>query len=136
MAFTFLETHKPLVFNNIQIYLLSIPFLNFKKQAREKWLSQVLKTIFYIFEKSQEEHNKLKFIFSSFLNSIIYKVPFFKNWCKLIIFQKSFCMFKATITSWFYFQTSFFFIKCVPFLLKIEDVINIDYYKRKSTWNW
>jgi hypothetical protein len=33
----------------------------------------------------------------------------------------------------FIFQMSFFFIKCAPFLFKIEEDLNIDDYKSKGT---
>jgi len=51
-----------------------------------------------------------------------------------MMFQKSFCMFKATITMVF-FQMFSLFIKCVPFFLNIEKDINIENYKRKNIWN-
>jgi hypothetical protein len=35
----------------------------------------------------------------------------------------------------FFSQTSFFFIKCASFFLKIEEEFNIDDYRSKSTWN-
>ncbi len=34
----------------------------------------------------------------------------------------------------YFFQTSFFPIKCAPLLLKIEEDFNIDDYKGKRTW--
>jgi hypothetical protein len=53
-----------------------------------------------------------------------------------MMFQKSFCMFKTTIIVVFFFQMSIFFIKCVPFFLKIEKDINIedDFFKAFENW--
>jgi hypothetical protein len=34
--------------------------------------------------------------------------------------------------NFFFFQTSFFLIKCAPFFLKIEEDFNIDDFKNKS----
>jgi hypothetical protein len=43
-----------------------------------------------------------------------------------MMFQKSFCNCHNLVC----FLASFFLIKCAPFLLKIEEGLNIDDYKR------
>jgi hypothetical protein len=58
-----------------------------------------------------------------------FEVSLFKTWYKLMMFQKSFCKFKAICHN-------IFFIKREPFFLKIEEEFNIDDYRSKSTWNW
>jgi hypothetical protein len=43
-----------------------------------------------------------------------------------MMFQNSFDMFKVIANNKFFFQTSFFFIKCAYFLFKIGEDYNID----------
>jgi hypothetical protein len=91
----------------------------------------MLKTI--ILFLNNHKRNIINWIvnFFFFLSSITYKVSLFKTWCKLMMFQKSFCMFKTTMNNHF-FQMSFLFIKCAPFIFKIEKDLNIDDYKSKA----
>jgi hypothetical protein len=85
---------------------------------------------FCLFQKSQGEHNKLDYLFFSFLGSITCEVSMFKTWCKLIMFQKFFCMFKIVMDNIYFFKLFFFVIKCAPFPLKIGEDINIDGWKK------
>jgi hypothetical protein len=47
-----------------------------------------------------------------------------------MMFQEYFGMLKIILNNFFFFQTSFFIIKCASFLLKIEKKIKIIYKKK------
>ncbi len=80
--------------------------------------------IFYIFES---HHGNAIIWIVNFVFEIGYitcKVSTTKNWCKLMMLQKSFCMFKTfKFLFWTFkkFQTFIFYINCAPFLFKIEE---------------
>jgi hypothetical protein len=73
-------------------------------------------------------------IFFFFLGCISRKVAMFKTWCKYMIFQASFCIFKTIVDNYF-FQT-FFVIKCALVILKSGKDLNINDKKNKRTSNW
>jgi len=52
------------------------------------------------------------FNFFYFWSSITYKVSLFKTWCKLMMFQESFCMFKAIDTMVFFSNIFFSYQMC------------------------
>jgi hypothetical protein len=102
----YLPTYRPMyLLTNYNLFTYP-PGCNHNERSH-KVCHNYLKLYFHIFFKSQKEHNKWNFHFFPFLSSIICKVLFFKTWCKLMMFQKPFCMFKTIIIMVFYFKCVF-----------------------------
>jgi hypothetical protein len=90
----------------------------------------MLKTI--ILFLNNHKRNIINWIvnFFFFLSSITYKVSLFKTWCKLMMFQKSFCMFKTTMNNHF-FQMSFFISNVHHSFSKLKRILILMIIKAK-----
>ncbi len=83
-----------------------------------------LKLHFCMFERSKVKHNNLDSFFFWKYFSLIAKFTCFKlNRNQNVYMFKAFKLEEWTI---FVFFQTFFFTKCAPFLLKIEEDFNID----------
>jgi hypothetical protein len=94
-------------------FLFKIPWRWKHNKMNHKGCEQCLKLESWIFEKSQGEHNNLDCQIFLGVISIICKVSMIKIWCKLMMFQKFFCMFK---TFKIYLWTIIFLAFKCPFL--------------------
>jgi len=88
---------------------------------------------FYNFETSQREHNKLdcQFFFLLKFHYLFY-VSLFKTWCKLMMFQKSFCMFQTIMHNGFFFFQTYFFLSSVHHSFsKLERILTLIIFFKK-----
>jgi len=70
--------------------------------------------------------------FFSFSSSITYKISLFKIWCKLKMFQESFCMFKTIVNNDFFFKCFFSLSNVHHSFSKLEMILILIIIKEKS----
>jgi hypothetical protein len=83
-------------------------------------------TFLYVWKITREVHNNLDCHNSFEILSTNYKVYMLKVWHKSKMFLQVQNIQTSRVDNPYFFQTSFFFTKCAPFLLKIGKDFIID----------